>query len=438
MNAATSYSSGQGIDVTSTVDQLLQAESGPKTAMQSRQTIIQQQVAMLQSINGQLSALGTAVTALRDISGPLMAQSSTSSDPTKLAVSAGSNAASGTHLVEITSLASTASVYTDSVAKDSVLSGTLTFDVAGISESITIDENSDTLTELSSTLNAGDYGVKASVLHDAAGDKLVLISKTDGAAGAITNIAGPSGLTFRNGAAASNAEFTIDGVPFASATNQASGMLEDVNFTFSAKTSGAVRVTIGPDTTKATQAIQSFVTAYNALITTINGQFTYDATNNTVGTLSADSTLRVLQSTLLEQATTQVTSNPSLTTLRSLGIEMGNDGRLTVNSTVMNDAITNKTTEFRSFFQASETGFASKMGDLMMKLNNSSDGLLYVDIKGLNETNRSLTKQIEAFDARLESRRTSLISQYSHLDAELRQMPLLLNQISSQLGTKNS
>ena len=126
LGAATSYTSGQGIDVSSTVDQIIQAESAPETAMKSRQAVIQQQIAMLKSVNSQLNSLGSAVTRLRDIAGPLSAMSATSSDTSRLTLSASTGAQSGTHLVELSALASTASVYADSVASDKTLSGTFT------------------------------------------------------------------------------------------------------------------------------------------------------------------------------------------------------------------------------------------------------------------------------------------------------------------------
>jgi flagellar hook-associated protein 2 len=438
MSAATSYTSGQGIDVTSTVDQILEAESGPETAMKTRQTTIQQQIAMLKVVNGQLSSLASAVCNLRDVMGPLSAQSAISSDSSRVVVSADTNAKSGTHLMEVSKLASTASVYTDSVATDATLSGTFAFRVGNATKSINIDSSNDTLAELATALNNGDYGVTASVLHDSKGDKLVLTSKTAGEAGVITDVTGPSGLSFHQGSAAQDAEFTIDGVPFSSDTNTASGMLTGVTFSFTALTSTPVKVTVGPDVNKATQAIQSFVSAFNTVIKTVNDQFSYDATNQTVGTLSADSSMRVLQSQLLEQISTKVDGNGSLTTLRSLGVNMENDGTLTVDSSKLSAAINGDTSEFRSFFQTASKGFASTFGDVMMKLNNTADGLLYVDINGLNDTNKSIGKQIEAFDARLELRKTSLIQQYSYLDAQLRQMPILLKQISAQLGTNSS
>src|SRR4051812_16104519 len=111
MSSATSYDSGQGIDVTSTVDALLDAQRGPETLLKKRQQVMTQQIAMLKSINSQLSTLGGAATALRDISGALSAQTATSSDAV-VSASATANAASGTHYIQVTSLSSTALVYT--------------------------------------------------------------------------------------------------------------------------------------------------------------------------------------------------------------------------------------------------------------------------------------------------------------------------------------
>ncbi len=432
---ATSYTSGQGIDVTSTVDQIIESERGPETQMKHQQSVMNQQIAMLRQINTQLSSLGNAVTALRDVAGALQAQQATSADPARLSVSATSAAKSASHWLEITSLASTASTYTDGIAADATLSGELSFKVGGALKSIVIDGTCDTVEELVTKINGGDYGVTASTMNDAAGVKLVLVSNTCGLAGDITEISGLTGLTFHPGLKASNSVFTIDGVPLQRATNTITDALPGVTLNLLDETSAPVKITIAPNATSMTQAIQTFVSAYNTVIQTINGQFTVDPTTNTVGTLSSDGTLRVLQSQLLEQISSVVGSNSALTTLRSVGLEMQNDGTLTVNSSALNDAITNRTAEFRSFFQNETDGFAVKFGDKMMKLNNTADGLLYVDIQGLNGNVKSIADQISDFEDRLELRRMTLLDQYSRLDAELRQMPLLLQQISSQLGT---
>jgi len=49
---------------------------------------------------------------------------------------------------------------------------------------------------------------------------------------------------------------------------------------------------------------------------------------------------------------------------------------------------------------------------------------------------RELTDRINDFEARLADRRQFLTNQYSQVDAMLRQYPLILQQITSQLGTQ--
>jgi len=70
-SSGSSLGTGQGIDVTGVVDQIIASESAPETLMQKQLSSLQSQATALNSINSSLTALGTAVNALRDSFGAI-------------------------------------------------------------------------------------------------------------------------------------------------------------------------------------------------------------------------------------------------------------------------------------------------------------------------------------------------------------------------------
>ena len=93
-----------------------------------------------------------------------------------------------------------------------------------------------------------------------------------------------------------------------------------------------MQVTVGPDTTRATSAINNFVSAYNQVVSDINQEFAVNAATSSQGPLAGDASLRQLQSNILTDATFSVSGNGGSVNLASLGVNMNNDGTLTVDS----------------------------------------------------------------------------------------------------------
>jgi flagellar capping protein FliD len=71
----------------------------------------------------------------------------------------------------------------------------------------------------------------------------------------------------------------------------------------------------------------------------------------------------------------------------------------------------------------------------MMQMTDVTEGPLALSTLGLQETNQSLSKDINDFEARMSSMQTELTQQYSTLNATLVEYPILMQQIASQLSS---
>ncbi|MGE5112171.1 MAG: flagellar filament capping protein FliD [Acidobacteriaceae bacterium] len=433
-----SLSSGTGLDVTATVDQLMQTARAPERIWQSQQQTLSAQATALRNFNTKLDTLETRINDLKDVSGAFSQFSATSSNEAVFTATAQSGAVSGDHIIAVTQLATIASQYSDSLdGPDSSFSpGTLQFQIGGGDiQTVTFDASHSTLTTAVDTINGAKLGVTASLISDASGTRLVLVSNTSGSPGDLTIVSSPGGLALHTGTAGQNAKLTVDGVPIESATNDISGAVTSMTLHLNGDTTGLpVRLSINRDTDRVTSAINSFVSAYNDIVSSINSQFQYNETTKTSGVLAGDSTVRDLQARLLDFASFKSSSSGSIATLRSLGVEMQNDGTLQVNSSTLSMAVANSSSDVQAFFQGKNNdGFASTLSTQLAAATDPIDGPLLVDAKGKDDSVAALEDQIDNFEVQMSSKYQQLLDEYTRIDTLLRQMPLLENNIAAQL-----
>src|SRR6516225_312861 len=125
-----SATSGQGFDVTSTVNQIVTNLQAVETPWKNQLTALQSKDAALSSLGTQLSTLVTDLQALTDFSGALSYKTGSSSDTNVLSLSsANAQAVAGTHTVTVQNLAQTSSAASDAVSASDVLTGSITFKV---------------------------------------------------------------------------------------------------------------------------------------------------------------------------------------------------------------------------------------------------------------------------------------------------------------------
>ena len=167
-----SPTSGAGFNVSATVSEIV-------ANLQNVETPWKTQLTTLESQDTAISSLGTLFSNLSN---------DMSSNTNVLELTAASTSASaGTHTVTVNSLAQTSSGYLAEITNASdTLSGSITLKVgSGTAKTITLDSSENTLSGLASAINASGAGITASVLTDATGSRLSLVSGTSGAGGNI-------------------------------------------------------------------------------------------------------------------------------------------------------------------------------------------------------------------------------------------------------------
>src|SRR5579863_7443318 len=183
-----SATSGQGFDVTSTVNQIVTNLQSVETPWKTQLTVLTTKDTTLTSLGTQLSTLSTDLQNLTDFSGTMAYKTGSSSDTNVLTLSSASaQAVAGTHTITVQNLAQTSSAASDAVAATDTLTGGITFKIGtGTWKTVNVGDSSTakTLSGLSAAINNAGLGVTASVLTNADGtQRLSLVSQTSGSAG---------------------------------------------------------------------------------------------------------------------------------------------------------------------------------------------------------------------------------------------------------------
>jgi flagellar capping protein FliD len=128
-------------------------------------------------------------------------------------------------------------------------------------------------------------------------------------------------------------------------------------------------------------------------------------------------------------------SNNGYESLASLGINMANDGTLSVDQATFNNVLASHYSDFQNFFQGLSTSFGSNFSADLTNLTSPTMGVLDENLSEIKSQQATLGSTISDFEDRLAARQQQLITQYSRIDAMLRQYPVTLQAINAQLAT---
>jgi flagellar hook-associated protein 2 len=292
--------------------------------------------------------------------------------------------------------------------------------------------------------SGNSLGLTATATTDSSGNTNLSVVSTDGTtAFTISEPSSTSGsLGFTQSVAAADASLTVDGIPIDSASNKVTGAISGVTLTLlGASSSTAVNLTVASDASAASTALNQFVTDYNTAIGLLTTQYT--VSGGSEGVLASDPTIRALQSTLqsaLGYSYTPTSGTTTVSSLYSLGITVGNDGTLTVDSNKLNSALTNSASDVQNFFQGEAlNGFAASFHSSMNTYTNAANGAFKVDLSSISTEYSDLTTQIDDYESGyIASQQTLLTAMYTKAESALESLTTTMDQINSLLTTKSS
>jgi len=445
---------GSGLNVNSIVTQIVAAAKQPQqNIITSQQNTTNSTISALGSLS---SLLGTLQTSLNSLSSSttgvtqLTAQTGSSSGFT---ATAGSGAVPSSYNIQVLALAQASKIATPDYASASttVGDGTVTIGVGSNSFSVTLAPGNDSLSALVSAINSApdNKGVSASLITDAGGVRLMLTAQQSGNAGALTlssaaSAGGASFVTTSQVQAPAQAHIKIDGFDYYGDSNTVSNAISGVTLNLQSVTTAASPLTLSYNQQAAADAVKSFVDAYNAVSKNIASAAGYDASTQTAGPLLANP----LVSSLTRQLASIVgaaynSSGGSYNLLSQLGITLGGNGQLSVDSTKLTDAISADPTSVQKLFGASG-GIGAAMNTTLNSFLGGTGvtGSIPSATKNLQQTLQNLGTQQAALNARMQAYQNQLFAQYSALDTLMSSMKqtssFLTQQFNAMNGTSSS
>jgi flagellar hook-associated protein 2 len=450
---------GSGYDIDSIVTALVNAQKAPKSnQIATQKTATNTTLSGIGSLQSALDTFQTAMGKLNDANSFAgLAVKSSNSDA--LTATLGTGAAAGTYAIDVESLATSSKVATQYIDKSASFgAGKLTITQGSSTYNVTVKAGA-SLSDIRDSINTQlkDQGLTANIITDASGPRLVLGSSVTGTGSDISvSASGDSSLDVLKidgagtkasataggyvSAPAANAKYTIDGLEMSSSVNKISSAISGVELNLVA--TGKSTVTVDANTDGLKTSIQSFVSAYNALMTSINSLTkvtnTTDSSGNpttTAASLASDSMTRNLLNTLRTQLVGSSTEGGSIKLLSQLGISTKTDGTLDVDDTKLDKALEKNFASVQGFFTG-DGGLLNRMSS-SMDIYTKSNGLLDQRKASLNDTLSDLADQSTKLDNRMTKLTETLMAKYTAMDTLVAQLNATKSSVLTTLNALN-
>jgi flagellar hook-associated protein 2 len=420
-----------GLDTNEIITKLLQLERRPVALLERELAATEATKTSIGTVSSKLSALKTAVDALKTIDDVLV-RKATSSEETVLTAAAGAGAARGSTTLTVTQLAR-ASAAGSTVGVDAATSviaagaGSFQFQVgAGAVQTVNVTAGT-TLQGLADAINALDTDVTASAINLGTSTdpdyRLQIVSKTSGSANTIAVVRDDTSIAIQASQAGLDAQFTVTGFSgtFSRSSNTFSDVIQGV--TVSLVDEGTATVTVEDDQDAIVEQIQAVVTAFNDAVTFVAGESTVEANEDEetvdLGSLAADATVRRL-SDRLHDTVSKVFEGAAgrYVNLSSLGISTEQDGTLALDETKLRAALADDVEAVAEVFAGNATTTAGIADDLSTLIENAvaTGGSLSTRTSALDEQIDVLQDQIDDGERRLAAVEVDLRRQFAALE----------------------
>ena len=181
--AAATGATTPGIDVNAAVSAAVYALQAPERQWQAQQAALQAQTTALTGIQTAIASVTSDLNSLGDLSGPMSSRTVSSTYSNVATATATAGTPVGNHVVVVNSLASTSSWYSAAASSSSANLGSTQLTIktsTGSSSTIQIGSGVNTLDQVATAINSQGLGVTASVVNDANGARLALVSNSSG------------------------------------------------------------------------------------------------------------------------------------------------------------------------------------------------------------------------------------------------------------------
>jgi flagellar hook-associated protein 2 len=437
-----------GLDTTSLINSLVQAEGAPQAQLKTKLSTTTASAVAYRSINTRFDAVRTAAEALTKAD--VWATAKVTSSSESVVAGLGSAPQTGTLVVNVTAVAATHAMASNDrwAALDAPANFTsLDITIGATTTTITVGATA-TLDEAVKAINDSGVKVSASTVQVAPGQYALLLSADESglaASFAVTASAGAGvgagfALTDQGADAKLTMGTTANALEVTSSTNTFTGLMPGLTLTVREPKNGVtVSVTADPDAIAA--KVKSLVDAVNSAL---GGIKTYtSAAGGPTAVLKGDSGLMTLAGRVLNSISYAVGTSGSPA---AGGLQLNKDGTVAFDSATFIEKIKADPTLVQKLFTGTPAdgateavpGVVQRVHELAKATTDTTTGTLTMLAKGRDSLAKDIQTRIEAWDLRLAQRRETLTRQFTAMETALSSMKNQSTWLAGQISSLSS
>ncbi|SDN02501.1 flagellar hook-associated protein 2 [Cryobacterium flavum] len=437
-----------GLDTTSLINSLMTLEAGPQNQLKAKVTSTNTLMTALQGLNSQIASLAT-------LAGKATATNaldlySAKSSSTGVSVTAGATATSGSIDIVVDKLAQGQASVSSAVTAWPTSSFSITNAASGVAT--TISSGTTNLDDIVTAVNASAAGVtavKVAAGKDASNNplyRLQFTSTSTGASSAFSLSFDPSdpatdpAMTQVKGAQDAEVRLwanTGAAQKITSSTNTFSDLLPGVSVTASAVAADPVTVSVSRNDGAVGTIASDLVGALNGVFALISTKSAVvnstDSTGKAIlsaGVFSSDSTVRDVKQQILNAASQPIDGrSPS-----EIGISITKSGTMEFDSAKFATAMAADPNYVKGVLAT----IAARVEAVAENASDKYDGMITSRITGQESLVKSLGTQIDGWDIRMASRRSTLERTYSAMEVQLSNMNAQSAWLTAQVDGLNA
>lgn len=447
----TSLNTGSGVDLSTLVPGLVEAQFAARTAaLKAKSETLTTQISAVAKLKSGITDFNAALKSLTE-GGTLQTQPNSSNSSVLTASGTpGAKLAGLSKSITVNALATaqTAATATPLSKTASVGTGTLTITLGTATYSadgkamtgftagaatpidITIDAENATIDKIAAKINAANAGVTASVVTNADGTAYLAMKGKTGAAQAFT-VSGTDGLSALNvgpgatgtrlSSAAANAKLTVDGIDVERANNTVDDLVDGVKLTLVSASTTPVTLGAALPTTALTSVVSDFVSTVNSMMADVKA-----ATDPITGDLRSDAAAKALQRSLQSITLTKVVpgsfTDGTPTTLAEIGVTTNEKtGALQVDTKRLSEVLSKYPDAVEAMFAPSGSnlmGLSAQLGKIQLAASSTTYGL-EASTKRLSEAQSDTSDAQAKLTDQRETTTTRMTAQFASMNSKV-------------------
>lgn len=420
---------GSGMDLQGLIDKLINVEKKPILMKQMQKIQYESYYTTFNSLESKITKLSGDVSSMLT---DLTLQNASVSDENIASATVTGSPDTGIHNITVNTVAKgqtwlsnpSESSLTNNIISTS--SGVFKYKIGSNEYTINLDNNTlsndpTTMQEFVDAINSNDSGLQASTIYDGSGYVIVL-KTAEGTTNDLTIVQNDTDLTFGDSGnpnvASSDATLTIDGVSVTSPSNTLDNNISGLKIEI--KDKGSFSVSVNTDYNALSDDMQNIVDDYNDMMDYISKNSGYDKDKNIADAFFCNSTVQSIISKLNSIFMGKYgTDSSSVSYMLDLGIDIGDDGKLSFDSSKFIQALSSNFDDAKKTLSETKTGaddgFLNTLHDTLYNLT-TTNGDIELEKNYLQNRSDSIQEQIDAMNKQLDQERTMLTMTFAQMD----------------------